>query len=70
MSEPMNSSLFHQLAEQFQQQNLEQFQKQLLEHQQQQQKVVTVSQNHSPCSLDDPLTFGAGHRPCLGGLNK
>lgn len=38
VSEPMNSSLFHQLAEQLQQQNLEQFQKQLLEHQ---QKVVT-----------------------------
>ncbi|KAM9787178.1 SR-related and CTD-associated factor 8 isoform X1 [Syngnathus typhle] len=34
VSEPMNSSLFHQLAEQLQQQNLEQFQKQLLEHQQ------------------------------------
>lgn len=37
VSEPINSSLFHQLAEQLQQQNLEQFQKQLLEHQ---QKVV------------------------------
>ncbi|XP_019940475.2 SR-related and CTD-associated factor 8 [Paralichthys olivaceus] len=34
VSEPINSSLFHQLAEQLQQQNLEQFQKQLLEHQQ------------------------------------
>ncbi|XP_060938372.1 SR-related and CTD-associated factor 8 isoform X2 [Limanda limanda] len=34
VSEPMNSSLFHQLAEQLQQQNLEQFQKQLMEHQQ------------------------------------
>uniref|UniRef100_A0A8C7WQF5 SR-related CTD associated factor 8 n=1 Tax=Oryzias sinensis TaxID=183150 RepID=A0A8C7WQF5_9TELE len=32
VSEPINSSLFHQLAEQLQQQNLEQFQKQLLEH--------------------------------------
>lgn len=39
VSEPINSSLFHQLAEQLQQQNLEQFQKQLLEHQQHQQKV-------------------------------
>lgn len=36
VSEPINSSLFHQLAEQLQQQNLEQFQKQLLEHQQHQ----------------------------------
>ncbi|XP_061824586.2 SR-related and CTD-associated factor 8-like isoform X1 [Nerophis lumbriciformis] len=34
VSEPINSSLFHQLAEQLQQQNLEQFQKQLFEHQQ------------------------------------
>ncbi|XP_051942799.1 SR-related and CTD-associated factor 8 isoform X1 [Hippocampus zosterae] len=34
VSEPINNSLFHQLAEQLQQQNLEQFQKQLLEHQQ------------------------------------
>lgn len=33
VSESINSSLFHQLAEQLQQQNLEQFQKQLLEHQ-------------------------------------
>ena len=41
VSEPINSSLFHQLAEQLQQQNLEQFQKQLLEHQQHQQKVRT-----------------------------
>lgn len=40
VSEPINSSLFHQLAEQLQQQNLEQFQKQLLEHQQHQQKVA------------------------------
>lgn len=43
VSEPINSSLFHQLAEQLQQQNLEQFQKQLLEHQQHQQKVVTTT---------------------------
>lgn len=42
--EPINSSLFHQLAEQLQQQNLEQFQKQLLEHQQHQQKVLPCSQ--------------------------
>lgn len=40
VSEPINSSLFHQLAEQLQQQNLEQFQKQLLEHQ---QKVVATT---------------------------
>lgn len=41
VSEPINSSLFHQLAEQLQQQNLEQFQKQLLEHQ---QKVAAAAQ--------------------------
>lgn len=39
VSESLNNSLFHQLAEQLQQQNLEQFQKQILEHQQHQQKV-------------------------------
>ena len=39
VSESLNSSIFHQLAEQLQQQNLEQFQKQLMEHQQHQQKV-------------------------------
>uniref|UniRef100_A0A673H0H0 Protein SCAF8-like n=1 Tax=Sinocyclocheilus rhinocerous TaxID=307959 RepID=A0A673H0H0_9TELE len=36
--ESINSSIFHQLAEHLQQQNLEQFQKQLMEHQQHQQK--------------------------------
>ncbi|KAM9466724.1 SR-related and CTD-associated factor 8 [Clarias gariepinus] len=35
VSESINNSLFHQLAEQLQQQNLEQFQKQILEHHQQ-----------------------------------
>lgn len=47
MSEPINSSLFHQLAEQLQQQNLEQFQKQLLEHQ---QKVVADTTSHKSLS--------------------
>ncbi|XP_078133336.1 SR-related and CTD-associated factor 8 [Sander vitreus] len=42
VSEPINSSIFHQLAEQLQQQNLEQFQKQLLEHQQHQQKAMSM----------------------------
>ncbi|XP_062864102.1 SR-related and CTD-associated factor 8 isoform X2 [Trichomycterus rosablanca] len=39
VSESLNTSLFHQLAEQLQQQNLEQFQKQILEHQQQQKAL-------------------------------
>lgn len=47
VSEPINSSLFHQLAEQLQQQNLEQFQKQLLEHQQHQQKVAITESTPS-----------------------
>lgn len=47
VSEPINSSLFHQLAEQLQQQNLEQFQKQLLEHQQHQQKAMSVEAQDS-----------------------
>nr|XP_015209546.1 PREDICTED: protein SCAF8 isoform X1 [Lepisosteus oculatus] len=42
VSESINTSLFHQLAEQLQQQNLEQLQKQLLEHQQQQQKTISL----------------------------
>ncbi|XP_054652577.1 SR-related and CTD-associated factor 8 isoform X2 [Dunckerocampus dactyliophorus] len=61
VSEPINSSLFHQLAEQLQQQNLEQFQKQLLEHQQkamsiegqdsifgQENSVATAQSNSQP----------------------
>ncbi|XP_015252113.1 PREDICTED: protein SCAF8 isoform X1 [Cyprinodon variegatus] len=44
VSESMNSSLFHQLAEQLQQQNLEQFQKQLLEHQ---QKAMSIEGQES-----------------------
>lgn len=50
VSEPINSSLFHQLAEQLQQQNLEQFQKQLLEHQQHHQKV-DLTDIYTPCTL-------------------
>ncbi|XP_017570563.1 SR-related and CTD-associated factor 8 isoform X1 [Pygocentrus nattereri] len=42
VSESINSSIFHQLAEQLQQQNLEQFQKQILEHQQHQQKSMAM----------------------------
>lgn len=42
VSESINTSIFHQLAEQLQQQNLEQFQKQLLEHQQHQQKSMNM----------------------------
>ncbi|KTF91393.1 hypothetical protein cypCar_00017272, partial [Cyprinus carpio] len=40
--ESINSSIFHQLAEHLQQQNLEQFQKQLMEHQHHQQKSMTM----------------------------
>lgn len=42
VSDSINSSIFHQLAEHLQQQNLEQFQKQLMEHQQHQQKVLKI----------------------------
>lgn len=45
VSEPINSSLFQQLAEQLQQQNLEQFQKQLLEHQQHQKALGLEGQD-------------------------
>lgn len=55
VSEPINSSLFHQLAEQLQQQNLEQFQKQLLEHQ---QKVLALSQScFSVISVNDVFSM-------------
>ncbi|XP_057715445.1 SR-related and CTD-associated factor 8 isoform X2 [Corythoichthys intestinalis] len=66
VSEPINSSLFHQLAEQLQQQNLEQFQKQLLEHQQKalsiegqdtlfaQEKSVATTQGTSQPQLPEP----------------
>lgn len=61
VSEPINSSLFHQLAEQLQQQNLEQFQKQLLEHQQHQQKVRTQRDyccpTHNLCVLELALVL-------------
>ncbi|XP_041827011.1 SR-related and CTD-associated factor 8 [Melanotaenia boesemani] len=65
VSEPINSSLFHQLAEQLQQQNLEQFQKQLLEHQQKamsiegqdsifgQENSVVTAQNSSQSQLSE-----------------
>lgn len=66
VSEPINSSLFHQLAEQLQQQNLEQFQKQLLEHQQKamnmegqdsifgQENSVAAAQTSSQPQLPEP----------------
>ncbi|XP_077395386.1 SR-related and CTD-associated factor 8 isoform X2 [Festucalex cinctus] len=66
VAEPINSSLFHQLAEQLQQQNLEQFQKQLLEHQQKamsidgqdtlfgQENAVTTVQASSQPQLPEP----------------
>uniref|UniRef100_A0AAX7T3G5 SR-related CTD associated factor 8 n=1 Tax=Astatotilapia calliptera TaxID=8154 RepID=A0AAX7T3G5_ASTCA len=64
--QPINSSLFHQLAEQLQQQNLEQFQKQLLEHQQKamniegqdsifgQENSVSNAQSSSQPQLPEP----------------
>ncbi|KAM6912281.1 SR-related and CTD-associated factor 8 [Xenentodon cancila] len=55
VSEPINSSLFHQLAEQLQQQNLEQFQKQLLE---QQQKAMNIEGQDSIFGQDNSVTAG------------
>uniref|UniRef100_UPI0037E848CF SR-related and CTD-associated factor 8-like n=1 Tax=Semicossyphus pulcher TaxID=241346 RepID=UPI0037E848CF len=55
VSEPINSSLFHQLAEQLQQQNLEQFQKQLLEHQQHQQKAMSLEGQDSIFGQDNSV---------------
>lgn len=53
VSEPINSSLFHQLAEQLQQQNLEQFQKQLLEHQ---QKAMNIEGQDSIFGQDNSVS--------------
>ncbi|TTE07129.1 Protein SCAF8 [Bagarius yarrelli] len=55
VSESINNSLFHQLAEQLQQQNLEQFQKQILEHQQksmtlESQENIFCPENSAPPS--------------------
>ncbi|XP_029972815.1 SR-related and CTD-associated factor 8 [Salarias fasciatus] len=56
VSEPINSSLFHQLAEQLQQQNLEQFQKQLLEHQ---QKAMGIEGQDSIFGQDNSTAQGS-----------
>ncbi|XP_074548082.1 SR-related and CTD-associated factor 8 [Halichoeres trimaculatus] len=58
VSEPINSSLFHQLAEQLQQQNLEQFQKQLLEHQQHQQKALSLEGQDSIFGQENSVATG------------
>ncbi|XP_056249837.1 SR-related and CTD-associated factor 8 isoform X1 [Seriola aureovittata] len=60
VSEPINSSLFHQLAEQLQQQNLEQFQKQLLEHQQHQQKAMSIEGQDSIFGQENSVATAQG----------
>ena len=60
VSDSINNSLFHQLAEQLQQQNLEQFQKQLMEHQ---QKV-------GPGPIDTPHTECPTVRAALGSSRR
>ncbi|XP_053192083.1 SR-related and CTD-associated factor 8 isoform X1 [Scomber japonicus] len=60
VSEPINSSLFHQLAEQLQQQNLEQFQKQLLEHQQHQQKAMSIEGQDSIFGQENSVASAQG----------
>ncbi|XP_052010098.1 SR-related and CTD-associated factor 8 isoform X1 [Xyrauchen texanus] len=63
VSESINNSIFHQLAEQLQQQNLEQFQKQLLEHQQHQQKPMTIEGQESIFGLDSSAPSGQNSAP-------
>lgn len=65
VSEPINSSLFHQLAEQLQQQNLEQFQKQLLEHQQHQQKAMSIEGQDSIFGQESVATAQSSSQPQL-----
>ncbi|TRY92108.1 hypothetical protein DNTS_009354 [Danionella cerebrum] len=53
LSESINNSIFHQLAEHLQKQNLQQFQKQLLEHQQkslsmERQETIFAPENSAP----------------------
>ncbi|CAG5866278.1 unnamed protein product [Menidia menidia] len=62
VSEPINSSLFHQLAEQLQQQNLEQFQKQLLEHQ---QKAMNIEGQDSIFGQENSATAQNSSQPQL-----
>ncbi|KAL1257963.1 hypothetical protein QQF64_011207, partial [Cirrhinus molitorella] len=61
--ESINSSIFHQLAEHLQQQNLEQFQKQLMEHQQHQQKSMTMESQDAIFGSENPAPPGQNSAP-------
>ncbi|XP_057199211.1 SR-related and CTD-associated factor 8 isoform X1 [Triplophysa rosa] len=63
VSESINSSIFHQLAEQLQQQNLEQFQKQLLEHQQHQQKSMNMESQDTIFGSENSAPPGQSSAP-------
>lgn len=58
LSESINSSIFHQLAEHLQQQNLEQFQKQLMEHQQHQQKSMSMESQEAIFGTENSAPSG------------
>ncbi|XP_041109733.1 SR-related and CTD-associated factor 8-like isoform X2 [Polyodon spathula] len=66
VTESINNSIFHQLAEQLQQQNLEQFQKQLLEHhhhhhhQQQQQQTISLESQEGVFGSENSATPSQG----------
>ncbi|XP_016325103.1 protein SCAF8-like isoform X2 [Sinocyclocheilus anshuiensis] len=61
--ESINSSIFHQLAEHLQQQNLEQFQKQLMEHQHHQQKSMTMEGQDAIFGLENSAPPGQSSAP-------
>lgn len=61
--ESINNSIFHQLAEHLQQQNLEQFQKQLMEHQQHQQKSMTMESQDALFGSENSAPPGQSSAP-------
>lgn len=63
VSESINSSIFHQLAEQLQQQNLEQFQKQLMEHQHHQQKSMNMESQDTLFGSENSAPPGQNSAP-------
>lgn len=63
LSDSINSSIFHQLAEHLQQQNLEQFQKQLMEHQQHQQKSMSMESQDAIFGTENSAPSGQSSAP-------
>ncbi|XP_007903677.1 SR-related and CTD-associated factor 8 [Callorhinchus milii] len=65
VTETMNTSLFQQLAEQFQQQNFEQFRQQLMEQQQQTQQNTTLDNQEVTFGSEKSVTPSQGSTQLL-----